>query len=117
MDIKKRDVHHFSTLGHYDGRKAALKKERQEAVHLVSRISYNLAFKLVWNSGPAEYISNNVEAIKLGNHFTKGCLSWLNLFNEGMQWSYGVHNEVRGTAQAIQDLLKVAQSKVCVTCE
>ena len=117
MGTKKGDVHHFSTLGHYGGRKAALKKERQEAVHLVSRISYNLAFELVRNSGPAEYISNNVEAVKLGNRFTKGCLSWLNLFNEGMKQSYGVRDEVRGTAQAIQDLLKVAQSKVCVTCE
>lgn len=44
---KKGDVHHFSTFADYGGKKAAMKKERQQAVHLVSKISYNLAFELV----------------------------------------------------------------------
>jgi hypothetical protein len=112
MGTKKGDVHHFSTLGHYGGQKAALKKERQQAVHLISRISYNLAFEIVRNPGPAEYICSNIEAVKLSDRFTKACQSWLNLFNEGMQRSYGVRDEVRGTAAAIQDLLKVAHLKV-----
>lgn len=85
MDTKKEDVHHFSTLGNFGGQKAALKKERQQAVHLISWISYNLAFEIVRNPGPAEYICRNIKAVKLSDCFTKACQSWLNLLNEGME--------------------------------
>jgi hypothetical protein len=112
MGTKKGVVHHFSTLGSYGGRKAAMKKERQQVSHLISRISYNLAFELVRNPGTEDYISSNMEAVKHSNKFIAGCHSWLHLFQKGMQRSYGVRDEIRGTAPAIQDLLKVALIKV-----
>jgi hypothetical protein len=112
MGMKKGQVHHFSTLGMYGGRKAAMKKERQQVVHLVSRISYNLAFELVRNPGTEDYISRNIEAVKYSDKFITGCQSWLCLFQEGMQRSFGVRDEVRGTAAAIEDLLNVASVKV-----
>ena len=112
MGMKKGDVHHFSTFGNYGGRKAAMKKERQQAVHIKSRISYNLAFELVRNPGTLNYITSDIEAVKNSDRFMDASQSWLNLFKEGMQRSYGVRDEVRATALAIQDMLKVAFSKV-----
>jgi hypothetical protein len=112
MGMKKGDVHHFSTFGNYGGRKAAMKKERQQAVHIISRISYNLAFELVRNPGILDYIIGDMEAVKSSDRFTDACQSWVNLFDEGMKRSYGVRDEVRATAPAIQDLLKVAFLKV-----
>lgn len=109
---KKGDVHHFSTFADYGGKKAAMKKERQQAVHLVSKISYNLAFELVWSPGKEDYICSNMEAVKDSDHFVDSCQCWLNLFKEGKQKSYGVRDKVRGTVSAIQDLLKVAYQKV-----
>lgn len=112
MGMKKGQVHHFSTLGMYGGRKAAMKKERQQVVHLVSRISYNLAFELVRNPATEDYICRDIEAVKYSDKFMTGCQSWLHLFQEGTQRSFGVRDEVRGTAAAIEDLLKVASVKV-----
>ena len=112
MGMKKGDVHHFSTFGNYGGRKAAMKKERQQAVHIKSRISYNLAFELVRNPGMLDYIIGDIEAVKSSDRFKDACQSWVNLFDEGMKRSYGVRDEVRATAPAIQDLLKVAFLKV-----
>jgi hypothetical protein len=112
MGMKKGDVHHFSTFGNYGGRKAAMKRGRQQATHIKSRISYNLAFELVRNPGTQDYIISNTEAVKHSDRFRNACQSWLNLFEEGMQRSYGVRDEVRATAPAIQDMLKVAYLKV-----
>jgi hypothetical protein len=112
MGMKKGDVHHFSTFGNYGGRKAAMKKERQQIVHIKSRISYNLAFELVRNPGTLNYIVSDIEAVKNSDRFLGASQSWLNLFKEGKQKSYGVRDEVRGTALAIQDMLKVASLKV-----
>jgi hypothetical protein len=50
---------------------------------LISQISYNLAFKLVWNPGTDNYISSNIEALKYSNKFVTECQSWLHLFKEG----------------------------------
>lgn len=112
MGMKKGTVHHFSAFGDYGGRKASLEKDRQQAVHIISQISYNLAFELVWSPGKEDYICSNIEAIKHSDHFKDSCQHWLNLFKEGMKKPYGVHDEVRGTASAIQDMLKVTFQKV-----
>ena|SRR6516164_8827840 len=88
-------------------------KMRQQVVHLISQISYNLAFELVWNPGTDNYVSSDIEALKHSNKFVTGCQSWLHLFKEGTHRSYGVCDEVRGTASAIQGLLKVASAKMC----
>jgi len=59
-----------------------------------------------------DYITGDLEAVKNSDRFRDACQSWLNLFDEGMKRSYGVRDEVRATAPAIQDMLKVAFLKV-----
>jgi len=67
----------------------------------------------VQNPGTDNYISSDIEALKYSDKSVTGCQSWLHLFKEGTQRFYGVHDEIRGIAPAIQGLLKMASAKVC----
>jgi hypothetical protein len=89
-----------------------MKKERQQAIHIKSRISYNLAFELVQNLRISDYIIGDIEAVRHSERFQDACQSWLKLFKERIQRSYGVYDEVRATALAICNMLKVAFLKV-----
>jgi len=112
MGAKKGIVHHLTTLGYYGGIKAEMQLKRKEETHLVSRISYCLAFELVRNPGHAEYLCGDKEVINRSKRFIGACRNWRELFLSGSTRSFGVRDEIRGLAQIILNHLPNAVEQV-----
>ena len=101
MGMKKGIVHHLTTLGYYGGIKAEMQLKRKQETHLVSRISYCLAFELVRNPGNGEYLSGDKDMINHSKKFVGACKNWMGLFLSGSTRSFGVRDEIRGLAHTI----------------
>ena len=116
MGTRQGKVHHGCTLRGYGGKQAPMGKTRQMHTQLLSRSTYNLVFEVVRTGGQAQYLCSDVDAIRSGDRFTGACSAWKELFQQAMSKSFGVRDEVRGSAVAIFDLLGVASEKVISFC-
>jgi hypothetical protein len=109
-------VHHLSTLAFYGGMKAEMQLKQKKETHLISRISYCLAFELVRNPGCAsgQYICGEKEAVQRSEKYLEACRSWIDLFHSGTTRSFGVRDEIRGLAGTIVGHLPEAMDRVGV---
>ncbi|KAF8803046.1 hypothetical protein BYT27DRAFT_7226128 [Phlegmacium glaucopus] len=101
MGMKKGVTHHLNTLALYGGIKGEMRMKRKQETHLISRISYCLAFELVRNPGTSEYLCGDKDAVDRSKKFTGACKSWMELFSSGSTRSFGVRDEIRGLARTI----------------
>jgi hypothetical protein len=114
MGAKTGVVYHLSTLAFYGGIKAEMKLKRKKEAHLISRISYCLAFELVRNPGCAHYICGEKEVVQRSERFLNACRNWMDLFQSGTTRSFGVRDEIRGLAGTIIGHLPKAVDEVSV---
>jgi hypothetical protein len=112
MGSRAGQVHHACTLDGYGGRQAPMGKARRRHTHLLSRSTYNLAFEVVRKGGQTQYLCSDADAIKGGDRMTAACCAWKDLFQQAMSKSFGVRDELRGSARAIFDLFSVVSEKV-----
>jgi hypothetical protein len=114
MGAKTGVIYHLSTLAFYGGIKAEMKLKKKKEAHLISRISYCLAFELVRNPGHAQYICGEKEAVQRSERFLEACRNWMDLFQSGTARSFGVRDEIRGLAGPIIGYLPKAVDQVSV---
>jgi hypothetical protein len=114
MGAKAGRIHHACTLDGYGGRQAPLKKRHKMVTQLLSRLTYNLVYEVVRVGGQAQYLCSDADAIKAGDRYTAACRAWKDLFHQATSESFGVREEIRGSAAAIFDLFQVASAKVKV---
>jgi len=114
MGMKKGNLHHSCTLANYEGCQAEMKKAKLKKGHLCFRSTYNLCFQVVRNSNqtPSQYLCRDKDAIRVNNSFVTGCTNWKTLFRMAQNRLYGVREEVRGSGEAVLELLPVAEQKV-----
>jgi hypothetical protein len=105
-------THHTCTLAGYGGRQAKMDKSRRLKTELLYRSTYNLVFELVRVGNHGEYLCSDDDAIRAGSKYNDACQAWKSLFFQAMDKSFGVREEVRGSAAAILDLLPQAPAKV-----
>jgi len=117
MGMQKGTTHHSCTLESYGGWQAEMKKERRKRVHLCFRSTYNLCFQVIRNPGQAQYLCTDDDAIKINDRFLAGCDRWKTLFHTAQKNSYGVREEIRGSGNAIMEVLQNAMQKVFPTIE
>ncbi|KDR65181.1 hypothetical protein GALMADRAFT_148904 [Galerina marginata CBS 339.88] len=111
MDMKAGTVHHFNTFGAYGGLKSESKLKRRQVTHLISRLSYCLAFEMVRNPGAEEYLCSDKDIAECGQKFIAACRRWTDLFELGEHRSFGVRDELRGIGCTILDLLDISLNK------
>jgi hypothetical protein len=68
--------------------------------------------EVIRTSGQTQYVCGDADAIKGGDRFIGACSAWKELFQQAMSKSFGVRDEVRGSAVAIFNLFGVASEKV-----
>jgi hypothetical protein len=112
MGTKKGCIHHFNTFAFYGGMKAEMKARSKTELHLVSRLSYCLAFELVRCPGTKDYLCPDKDIVDNSERFHKACRSWLSLFEGAVSRSFGVREEIRGIGSTIINLLPFASLKV-----
>ena len=116
MGTRTGKVHHGCTLRGYGGKQAPMGKTRRMHTQLLSRSTYNLVFEVIRTGGQTQYLCGDADAIKGGDRFIGACSAWKELFQQAMSKSFGVRDEVRGSAVAIFDLFGVASEKVTSFC-
>ena len=112
MGTKKGCIHHFNTFAFYGGMKAEMKARSKTELHLVSRLSYCLAFELVRRPGTKDYLCPDKDIVDNSERFHHACRSWLSLFEGAVGRSFGVREEIRGIGSTIINLLPFAPLKV-----
>jgi len=112
LGSKAPTVHHFGTLAHYGGLKSEMKASCKVETHVVSRLSYCLAFETVRAPGTDEYLCSDKEIIERSARFKSACSKWMNLFSSGESRPYGVRDEIRGLGPSILRFLPKAVEKV-----
>jgi hypothetical protein len=116
MGANAGKTHHTCTLECYGGRQAKIGKFRRNRTQLLYRSTYNLVFEIVRVGGCVEYLCADADAIRGNDKYTRGCEAWKTLFLQAASKSFGVREEVRGSAAAILDMFPVAHDKVSFTC-
>lgn len=112
LGSKAPTVHHFGTLAHYGGLKSEMKASCKIETHVVSRLSYCLAFETVRAPGTDEYLCSDKDIIERSARFKSACSKWMNLFASAESRPYGVRDEIRGLGTAILRFLPKAVDKV-----
>jgi hypothetical protein len=112
MGTKQGRIHYTCTLDGYGGRQAELGKARKLYTQILSRSAYNLVFELVRVGGRVEYLCSEADSIRAGCKYMEKCQAWKDLFIQARSKSFGVREEVRGSAVAILDLFTIASAKV-----
>lgn len=115
MGARQGKIHHACTLDGYGGRQAPMRKTRQMHTQLLSRSTYNLVFEVIRVGGRVQYLCSDVDAIKAGDKYMETCRAWKDLFHQATSKSFGVREEVRGSAAAIFDLFSIALEKVLLS--
>ena len=105
-------VYHLGTLGFYGGLKAEMKSKNKQHSHVVSRISYCLAFETVRSPGTQEYLCSNKDIIERSPKFLDAVRNWSELFLTAQSRSYGVRDEIRGLGPLILEFLPTSIEKV-----
>lgn len=110
---RKPTKHHASTLLSAGGMQGIMRKSTRQNTHLISRLTYNLIFQVVRSAGCQDYLCKESNAIKGDAKFVEACARWKELFRIAQNKSYGVREELRGSAHAILQLLRISGQKVC----
>jgi hypothetical protein len=112
MGTTKGRQHHTCTLDGYGGRQAPLGKARKLHTQLLLRSTYNLVFEVVRVGSQTQYLCTDADAVMAGDRYMKACQSWKDLFHKAISQSFGVREEVRGSAAAIFYLFHQSSAKV-----
>jgi len=112
MGSRLPTVYPLGTLAFYGGLKAEMTEKSKRNVHLISRLSYCLAFETVRNPGAQEYLCSDKDIIDRTPKFQKSVQNWAELFHSAKSQSYGVRDEIRGLASTVLDFLPGSIEKV-----
>jgi hypothetical protein len=112
MGTTKGRQHHTCTLDGYGGRQAPLGKARKLHTQLLLRSTYNLVFEVVRVGSQTQYLCTDADAVMAGDRYMKACQSWKDLFHKAISQSFGVREEVCGSAAAIFYLFHRSSAKV-----
>jgi hypothetical protein len=112
MGSRLPTVYPLGTLAFYGGLKAEMTAKSKRNSHLVSRLSYCLAFETVRNPGVEEYLCSDKDIIDRTPKFRKSVQNWSELFLSAKSQSYGVRDEIRGISSIVLDFLPVSIEKV-----
>ena len=112
MGMRKGNTYHACTLEDFGGKQAEMKQERLKRVHLCFRSTYNLYFEVVRQPGQTQYLCSDDNGIKVDDKFLESTDRWKSLIHATQPNSYGVRDEVRGSGQAIVELLQMVTEKV-----
>jgi len=112
MGTRKGRTHHACTLDGYGGRQAPMGKARKMHTQLLSRSTYNLVFEVIRAGGQVQYLCSDADAIKASDRYMRACQAWKDLFQQAACKSFGVREEIRGSAAAIFDLFCIVSVKV-----
>ncbi len=80
--------------------------------HIISRISYCLAFETIRSPGKEEYLCSDKDIVGRTQKFLDSVKSWSELFLSAQSRSYGVRDEVRGLASTVIAFLPGSIEKV-----
>jgi hypothetical protein len=112
MGSRLPTVHHLGTLASYGGLKAEMTVKSKKNFHIISRLSYCLAFETVRTPGTEEYLCSDKDIIGRTQKFLTAVQNWSELFLSAKSQSYGVRDEMRCLASTILDFLPVSIEKV-----
>jgi hypothetical protein len=115
MGCRQGKIHQACTLDGYGGRQAPMGKRRQMHTQFLSRSTYNLVFEVIRVGGRVQYLCSDADAIKAGDKYVDSCRAWKDLFHQAASKSFGVREEVRGSATAIFDLFSITLEKVLLS--
>jgi len=86
--------YNFGTMWSYGGKKAAMYKSVAYHCHLTKRISYNLCWEVVHQSGQQQYLCSDNDGLQVNSTYLSACKKWLKLFRDAKERSYGVRDEL-----------------------
>jgi hypothetical protein len=112
MGSKSPTIHPLGTLAFYGGLKAEMSQKAKQSRHIISRISYCLAFEAVRSPGTAEYLCSNKDVIERTPKFLQSVRNWAEIFLSARSRSFGVRDEIRGLAPAIISFVPLSIEKV-----
>ena len=112
MGFRKPLTHHINTLSALGGMQGKARKSAMNSQHILSRLSYNLAYQVIRAPGTAEYLTNVDNAIQGNRKFVDACQRWEMLFSTASGKGYGVRDEIRASAKAIFNMLDSAGEEV-----
>jgi hypothetical protein len=112
MDSLAPTIHPLGTLGFYGGIKAEMSAKSKKNRHIISRISYCLAFETIRSPGKEEYLCSDKDIVGRTQKFLDSVKSWSELFLSAQSRSYGVRDEVRGVAATVIGFLPGSIEKV-----
>jgi hypothetical protein len=105
-------VHSLGTLAFYGGLKAEMSSRSKRVFHIISRLSYCLAFEAVRTPGKEEYLCSDKDIVGRTPKFLNSLQNWSELFQSAKSQSYGVRDEMRGLASTILGFLPSSIEKV-----
>jgi hypothetical protein len=105
-------IHPLGTLALYGGLKAEMKAKSKRENHVISRISYCLAFETIRAPGTEEHLGSNKDIIERSPKFLASVRNWSALFLSAQSRSYGVRDEIRGLGSLILNFLPMSIEKV-----
>jgi hypothetical protein len=105
-------VHPLGTLAFYGGLKAEMSSKSKQDKHIISRISYCLAFETIRSPGTAEYLCSNKDIVERTPKFLDSVRKWSELFLSAQSRPFGVRDEIRGLASTVISFLPVSFEKV-----
>ncbi len=112
MDSLSPTIHPLGTLAFYGGIKAEMSAKSKKNRHIISRISYCLAFETIRSPGKEEYLCSDKDIVGRTQKFLDSVKSWSELFLSAQSRSYGVRDEVRGLASTVIAFLPGSIEKV-----
>ena len=115
MGFRKPHTHHTNTLKTLGGLQAKARTSARNSKHILSRLSYNLAYQVIRAPGTTEYLTSVENAIQGNRKFVDACQRWEMLFSRASQKGYGVRDETRGSAKSIFNMLDSSREEVIST--
>jgi hypothetical protein len=112
MGSRSPTVHPLGTLAFYGGLKAEMLAKSKQDRHIISRISYCLAFETIRSPGTVEYLCSNKDVIERTPKFLESVRNWSELFLSAQSRSFGVRDEIRGLAPAVISFIPLSIEKV-----
>jgi hypothetical protein len=112
MGFRKPLRHHTNTLNTLGGMQAKARTSARNSQHILSRLSYNLAYQVIRAPGTTEYLTSVENAIQGNSKFVDACHRWEMLFSQASLKGYGVRDEIRGGAKAICNMLDSSREEV-----
>lgn len=112
MGFRKPLRHHTNTLNTLGGMQAKARMSTRNSQHILSRLSYNLAYQVIRAPGTTEYLTSVENAIQGNSKFVDACQRWEMLFSRASLKGYGVRDETRGSAKAIFNMLDSSREEV-----